>query len=241
MPLTLTEWLVASVVLIGGAVVQGSVGFGVALLGAPLLFLLNPVLVPGPMLIAGLTLPALILARDHRGLAKGAVAWALPGFFVGAILAGGVVASLPASGLALVFGSLVLLAVGLSALGWAPAEPQGRHLTVAGSLAGFMATATSIGGPPLALVFQHASGAHLRATLSAIFVPGGVMALFSLAAVGRLDGAAVLAGLALLPAIFAGFWLSSYTARALDRSWLRHAVLVVSAVAGVGAIVRALI
>lgn len=241
MPLTLGEWLLASLVLVGGAVVQGSVGFGVALLGAPLLFLLNPVLVPAPMLIAGLTLPALILVRDRAGLERRPVAWALPGFVVGAVLAGGVVASLPQGGLAMVFGSLVLLAVALSALGWAPAEPRGGHLAVAGTLAGFMATATSIGGPPLALVFQHASGARLRATLSAIFVPGGLIALLSLAAVGRFDVAALATGLALLPAVFAGFWLSGFTAQALDRSWLRPAVLAVSAVAGAGAVVRALV
>ncbi|HKL77790.1 MAG TPA: sulfite exporter TauE/SafE family protein, partial [Gammaproteobacteria bacterium] len=118
-PLTVGEWLLASLVLVGGAVVQGSVGFGVALLGAPLLFLVDPALVPAPMLIAGLTLPALILVRDRAGLEKAPVAWAVPGFMVGSVLAGGVVASLPEGGLALVFGSLVLLAVALSALGWA--------------------------------------------------------------------------------------------------------------------------
>jgi len=240
-PLTVGEWLLASLVLVGGAVVQGSVGFGVALLGAPLLFLVDPALVPAPMLIAGLTLPALILVRDRAGLEKAPVAWAVPGFMVGSVLAGGVVASLPEGGLALVFGSLVLLAVALSALGWAPAEPHGRHLAAAGTLAGFMATATSIGGPPLALVFQHAAGRRLRATLSAIFVPGGLFALASLAAVGRFGGAELVLGLALLPAIVAGFWLSGFTARALDRAWLRPAVLGVSAVAGAGAVVRALL
>ena len=241
LPLTLTEWLLASLVLVGGAIVQGSVGFGVALVGAPLLFLVNPALVPAPMLIAGLFLPALILIRDRAGLEMGPVAWAVPGFMAGSILAGGVVAALPESGLALVFGSLVLLAVALSALGWAPAYPRRGHLAAAGTLAGFMATATSIGGPPLALVFQHASGHRLRATLSAIFVPGGLFALLSLAAVGRFGATELALGLSLLPAIFAGFWLSSFTAHALDRAWLRHAVLAVSALAGGGAVVRAFI
>ncbi|MFP4132412.1 MAG: TSUP family transporter, partial [Thiohalospira sp.] len=143
-PLTLTEWLLASLVLVGGAIVQGSVGFGVALLGAPLLFLIDPALVPAPMLIAGLFLPALILIRDRAGLEMGPVAWAVPGFMVGAILASGVVAALPEGGLALVFGSLVLLAVALSALGWAPRHPRRGHLAAAGTLAGFMATATSV-------------------------------------------------------------------------------------------------
>jgi hypothetical protein len=238
-PLTLPEWLIACTVLILGAIVQGSVGFGIALLGAPVLFLLNPLLVPAPMLMVGLSLPALILWRDHHGLDPNGLRWALPGQLAGTALAAMVVAALPEDGLALTFGVLVLLAVAISAVARAPSPSRG-HLLTAGSLSGFMATATSIGGPPLALVYQGASGPRLRATLSSIFVPGGLAALTALYFAGRFGRAELWAGLALLPAVAVGFWLSGYTARALDRAWLREAVLGVSALAGAAAIVRAL-
>lgn len=240
MPLTLTELLIASGVLIVGAVIQGSVGFGVGTLGAPILFLLNPFLVPGPMLIAGLALPALILLREWPQLEIRALPWALPGQIAGTSLAAAVVASLPENALALVFGLLVLAAVVMSFLGWSPA-PTRRNLAIAGSLSGFMATATSIGGPPLALLYQGAHGPRLRATLSAIFVAGGCMAVGGLAVAGRFGIAELQAGLALLPAVWIGFWLSGFTVRFLDRAWLRPAVLGVSGVAGAGAVLRAVL
>lgn len=240
MPLTLTEWLVASAVLVLGAVIQGSVGFGVGLLGAPILFLINPFLVPGPMIVVGLALPALILLRERAALEVRALPWALPGQLAGVSLSAAVMASLPDDALALFFGLLVLAAVGLSYKGWAP-TPTRANLAIAGGLSGFMATATSIGGPPLALIYQTASGAHLRATLSAIFIPGGFMALGALAVAGRFGFAELLGGLALVPAVWIGFWLSGFTNRFLDRAWLRPAVLAVSGLAGAGAVIRAVL
>jgi uncharacterized membrane protein YfcA len=240
MPLTLSEWLIACAVLVLGAIVQGSVGFGIALLGAPVLFLLNPLLVPAPMLMVGLSLPALILLRDRHGLDPDGLRWALPGQLAGTALAGAVVASLPEDGLALTFGVLVLLAVAISAFARAPTPTRG-HLLTAGSLSGFMATATSIGGPPLALVYQGVAGPRLRATLSSIFVPGGLASLTALYFAGRFGWAEFVAGLALLPAVAVGFWLSGFTARALDRAWLREAVLAVSGAAGAAAIIQGLL
>lgn len=240
MPLTLVEWLVASAVLVVGAVIQGSVGFGVAMLGAPILFLLSPALVPAPMLIVGMALPALILVRDWAGLDPRGLRWALPGQIAGSALAAAMVASLPGEGLGLAFGLLVLLAVGLSALGWSPSPTPGL-LAGAGSLSGFMATATSIGGPPLALVYQGASGPRIRATLSSIFVPGGLVALGALWVAGRFGLAELKIGLALLPAVLVGFGLSGLTAPALDRTRLREAVLLVSGLAGAAAVIRALV
>ncbi len=241
MPLTPGEWGLANAVLLVGAVVQGSVGFGIALLGAPILFLLNPLLVPAPMLIAGMALPALILLRDWKGLDSQGLWWALPGQLAGSALSALVVTVLPQAGLALVFGVLVLLGVGLSTFGSAPASPTAGYLVTAGSISGFMATATSIGGPPLALVYQGTSGTRLRATLSSIFVAGGLISLSALAIAGRLGIEELQAGVSLLPAVLVGFGLSGFIVQALDRFWLREAVLAVSALAGAGAVVQGLI
>ncbi len=238
MSLTLAEWLLATVVLLVGTIIQGSVGFGVALLGAPVLFWIDPGLVPGPMLIVGMALPFLILVRERRSLDVRGVRWAVPGQLSGAAVAALVLAEISNQGLSLIFGLLVLFAVALSAFAGAPKPTPGR-LLAAGSMSGFMATATSIGGPPLALVYQAAPGGRLRATLSAIFVVGGFGSLTALAWIGRFGMEEFLAGLSLLPGVLAGFWLSGYTARALDRAWLRPAVLAVSAVAGAAAVADA--
>ena len=57
LPLGLWQWLAAAAVILAGTILQGSIGFGVALLGAPLLYLVEPWLVPGPILIVGLAVP----------------------------------------------------------------------------------------------------------------------------------------------------------------------------------------
>jgi len=48
-----------------------------------------------------------------------------------------------------------------------------------------MSTISSIGGPRVALVYQNAQGATLRANLSALFVMGCIISLSALALIGR--------------------------------------------------------
>lgn len=236
-PLTLPEWLVASAVVFVGAIVQGSLGFGVALLAAPLLFLIDPALVPGSMIVAGLGVAFLVYGRDHSAVDHGEVALVLPGIAIGVVIAGVVLRQVSRDVLGLLFGTLVLLAVALSVR--RPPTPGRQLLFWAGGLAGFMGTATSIGGPPLALAFQDRRGTRLRGTLAACFAVIGLLSLVALAWAGHLDAAQVLAGLSLLPGIALGVRVSTHVARYLDRHWLRAAVLAVSGLAGVVAIVRA--
>lgn len=141
--------------------------------------------------------------------------------------------------LGLLFGALVLLGVLLS-IGLPPPDPGRRLLFAAGGLSGFMGTSTSIGGPPLALVFQRRHGAHLRGTLAACFLPGSVLALVALYWAGHLGITELVLGLSLFPAVGAGFWASRWTGDLLEGGGLRAAILAVSALAVVAAIVRAL-
>lgn len=240
LPISLSEWLLATGVVVIGAVIQGTIGFGVALLGAPLLFLINPVFVPAPVIMIGMTLPAMILARDWRSVDFRDVAWVLPGMAGGSGFAGWVLGVLTPRMLGLVFGVLVLVAVAISAAGRMPRPGRGG-LLFTGTATGFMATTTAIGGPPLALAFQHVRGQRLRGTLSACFLPGGIFSLLALGWAGQLGRSEWIAGASLLPAITAGFLLSAPLARHLERGWLRPALLTVSAIAGVVAITRALI
>jgi len=238
--LTFPQWFAASAVILTGTVVQGSIGFGVALLSAPLLYLVDPRLVPVPMIVVGMTVPTLLLLREHRHVDPREVLRVLPGIGAGVVAAGVVLAWISTATLELLFGVLVLLAVALS-VGVPPPRHPGRvALFLAGAVAGFMSTTTSIGGPPLALVFQRRSGGHLRGTLSACFVPIGALSLVALWFAGHLQTPQVVAGASLVPAVIAGIGASRYTARALDRGWLRTAVLCVSTVAGVVAVVRGL-
>lgn len=239
-PLGLLQWLLASLVVFVGSLIQGAIGFGVALIGAPLLYLIQPALIPGPMLLAGMCLPMMILLRDWRAVHFPDAGWAVVGQLPGALAGIAVLGVVAQDLLGVVFGALVLLGVALSAVGRI-GRPRQHHVFMASGLSGLMATTTSIGGPPLALVFQHFTGARLRGTLSAVFVPGGVIIIGALAAIGRFGVVELVMGLSLLPGGAAGFWLSSRCAAWLDRAWLRPAVLTVSAIAALAAMISALV
>ncbi len=60
------ELLWAFIVVAVGAAVQGSLGLGYPLIAAPFLILIDPLLVPGPVLINALVLVVLITIRDRR-------------------------------------------------------------------------------------------------------------------------------------------------------------------------------
>jgi uncharacterized protein len=110
-----------------------------------------------------------------------------------------------------------------------------------GALSGVMGTASSIGGPPVALLYQHHPGAVLRSTTAALFVVGTVLSAAALAVAGEVTGAQVALALALMPAIAGGLALARALHRVVDAAWLRPAVLAVAAVAGVATLLRGLL
>lgn len=226
------EAVVVVVASAAGACLQGAIGFGLGLVAAPVLALVDPGLVPGPVLAAGIPLTAGVLVRDRRGLDLGAVRWALAGRLAGTLAAAAVVAVLPERPLAIVFALLVLLAVGLSAAGWS-VRPTRRRLLGAGAASGFMGTATSIGGPPIALLYQRSSGPELRSVVGTVLAFGAVASVLSLAAVGEFGRDELEATLLLVPGVLAGYLASGPLGRWLDRAWLRPAVLVFAAVSAV--------
>jgi hypothetical protein len=222
-----------------GSVLQGAVGFGFALVAAPILLLIDPHLVPGPIIFAALFLTGLSAWRDRHAIDFSGLRWGLTGRVPGTLLGAALLAFLPPERMAAPFGALVLLAVAISAAG-ARVEPSPRALVGAGLLSGFMGTASSIGGPPFALIYQHSAGDRLRGTLGGYFVIGTVMSLTAIAAIGRFGIAELRWGVALVPGTLLGFAVSSRLIPWLDRGYTRPAVLAVAAAAGVAAVVRQL-
>src|SRR5918998_2326429 len=69
-----------------GALVQGAVGFGLALVAAPLLAIIDPALVPVPMLLLATAHALLMLRREHGDTDWTGVGWALLGRLPGIAL-----------------------------------------------------------------------------------------------------------------------------------------------------------
>ncbi|MFD1214916.1 TSUP family transporter, partial [Arthrobacter sp. GCM10027362] len=107
--------------------------------------------------------------------------------------------------------------------------PRRRALIVAGALSGVMGTATSVGGAPMAVVWQGQPPARLRATMSAFFLVGSLVSVLLLAMAGTVTGEVLQAVAWLSPAVVAGFGLSRWISRFLDAARLRLLALAASA------------
>jgi uncharacterized membrane protein YfcA len=165
--------------------------------------------------------------------------WPIAGQIPACIVGAATVAVVSPDGLAVLFGVLVLVGVGLSAIGHHP-RPTPAVGLAAGAASGFMGTTTGIGGPPMALVYQRERGAQIRAAFSRFFGVGSIVALLALLAFGQvhLDDVWLAAGL--VPGALVGFWLSRHTIGRIDHAFLRPVVLAVSGASAIVVIVRAL-
>jgi uncharacterized membrane protein YfcA len=238
--LTPLEWLFVELVVVVGSIFQGAVGFGLGLLGAPLLVMVNPSLVPGPLLASALFLSFLVALREHRSIDIRGVGWALAGRVPGTFLGAAVIAAIPRRETSFLVGAMVLVAVGLVGTG-ARVVRSRPALFGAGTLSGFMATTSSIGGPPIALLYQDSEGGRIRGTLSGFFLVGLVLSLAALSLVGRFGRYEILSSVTHFPAVLVGFLLSARIAAVLDRGHTRKVILGASALAGLAVVVQALV
>jgi uncharacterized membrane protein YfcA len=92
-----------------------------------------------------------------------------------------------------------------------------------------MGTTTSIGGPPIALVYQASNGPTFRSTLATYFAFGAAISLVTLALAGQLGAHELRLGALLWPGVAIGFVLSRPLTRVLDDGWTRPMVLSISA------------
>lgn len=222
--MTVVELAIAALAIGVGASIQGGVGFGMNLIAAPILAVLEPRLVPGPALVAALLLLILVAVRERADIDRRGAVFALvgraPGTVAGALLIG----SIPEEGATVTVGLAVLLAVVLNVahLGLRPTPPV---LLTAGVVSGFASTVSSVGGPPMAVVYAGEPGPVIRGTLSFIFVVGASMSLVALILVGDFGWFEARASLFLLVPGTLGFLASRWVAGHVDRGRTRTAVL----------------
>ncbi|HYD08460.1 MAG TPA: sulfite exporter TauE/SafE family protein [Acidimicrobiales bacterium] len=237
--MTPVDLAVAAVVVAIGAAVQGGVGFGMNLIAAPILAVLDPKLVPGPALVAAVVLTILVAYRDRADIDRRGVSFALAGRVPGTVAGALVIASIPERGVTVAVAASVLFAVVLQATRL-KLRPNPPTLLAAGVVSGFASTVSSVGGPPMAVVYANEPGPVIRANLSFIFVIGATMSLVALIAVGEFGEDQALASLVLLVPGTVGFLASKRLAAHVDAGRSRAAVLVVAVLGAVIALTSVL-
>lgn len=237
--LSLTELFFALGVVATGALVQGTIGFGLAVVAAPFLYQINPALVPGPIIMAALAIGSLSAYRYRDHIDLSAMKYAFLGRIPGSIIGGWLLVMFSSKQMGLFLGGSVLLAVAAS-LSSITLKPSPKSLFGAGLFSGIMGTASSIGGPPIALVMQNESGDHIRANLSVFFVFGCLVSLLVLGMGGMLDTEVMLYGVLFIPAVLIGSRAAKRAVQYVNQEMIRKALLFLCSVSGVVAISSAL-
>lgn len=223
--------LVASVFVLLGAMVQGSVGFGVGMIAAPFLMWAIPDAMPATLIALGGAMTLTTLATQWRHIDLPTLGWAVLGRLPGLVLGAWLVVIAPTNVMGILVGLAVVVAVVLQWSRWVIRQAP-RNLVVAGLVSGTTGTATGIGGPPVAMVLAREPGPVVRATLAAYFLLGSALSLGALALMGQVATSHLVNMLALLPALLLGALLARPVARYLDDGRTRKAVLVLAAVSG---------
>ncbi|MEU9304608.1 sulfite exporter TauE/SafE family protein [Streptomyces sp. NPDC048269] len=213
------------------AFVQGSSGLGFALIVAPVAGILDPGLLPVFVLASMIPLNLYVAWRERASLDLRGAGWitvarlaATPGGLALLWL-------IPDRSLGLFVGIATVLAAVVSLA--APEFTPGRAAYIgAGAVTGLTETATGIGGPPLALVYQHRPPAELRSTVALCFLVGEVASLVVLFATGEGRPEDFGWAVVLLPAIAGGAWLSRLVHQRMDARRMRLFVLVFALVSG---------
>lgn len=220
-----------------GALLQGVTGLGLNLFASPLLILIEPRLIPGPILAGALLLTILMVLRDHIRMDLRGIGWMAIGMLPGTVLGSQLLPVIPLKALSLLLAGLVLAGVILSLSGL-HFPSKWWILFGAGFLSGLGGTLASIGAPPVALVNQEMEPRQLRATLSGYFTLSAIAALAALMPIGRFQATELKLTAWILPGVVLGFLISIPLARFLNKNLSRYAVLGLSAISALVLILR---
>jgi len=227
----------AAVAVAFAGFVQGTTGMGFALILAPILTLVAPQLVPVGLLVLMIPLNVYVAWRERGALDRPATGWITAGRLTGTFGGVWVLAALSARHLGVLIGASTVLAA-LASLFAPRFKPGPSAYVAAGVVTGVTETATGIGGPPLALVLQHADAPALRSTIASCFLVGELVSLAFLAIAGHATTAQLRTAVILLPALAIGALLSHLVHAHVGGRVLRAFVLGFAIVSGVVLLLR---
>lgn len=236
-PVSLIAIFAGCGVIFAGSVMQAATGLGAGLLMAPVLLLIDPVYVPGPVLLSSLSLTVPMTMQGRAHIYKPLLGPLVIGIAVGAAIAAAVIGLFSGPESQVLFGVLLLIAVGISVAGVHLKETRGTFFW-AGVISAFIGTIAAVGAAVLALLYQHHEGPAVRATLALLYTLACLIMVGALAVVGRFGAPEALAAVALIPGWVLGYKLAGPLARYLDAGHTRTALLLIAAGCAVFLIAR---
>jgi hypothetical protein len=242
---SITTWALASLCIFVAAFIRGFTGFGLAVVGVPLLslFFAPAEIVPSIMILAILAglqlLPKIWRSVDWKLLLPTVI-----GAAVGTPLGTWLLAGVSANAMRVLIGVAVLAASFAVQLGFRFAQrPHAGVSAGFGVVAGLTGGAAAMPGPSVIFLFLAVPIAHEagRASLILFFQVSAMMSAVSAAVAGLLELHALILGAMLVPAMLVGNWLGDRVFDKASAKTYRRVVVLLLAGLGTVAAVRGLV
>ena len=231
--------LIVTLVITMGGILQAATGLGAGLFIVPLIALISLDFIPGPFVFGSLSISLMMMVHERQHIKIDGLSRLIIGMMVGVILATTLITIMPTHLLGILFGIMILAAVGLSLKGHRIVETRNTLLGV-GSIAGFMGASVGFGAPILALLYQDESGPRLRATLALLYFTGAIMILIALHLANHFGPTELTLGCLLIPGFIIGLLIAQRLAYLLDKGYTRNAVLIIATLSAITLITKSL-
>lgn len=220
--------------------IQFATGSGFGILGGPLLLLISPTLVPGPLLLLTLVVMAAVVWTERRGLKHVDLAWAAIGAVPAAVGALWLVRVMDEQVTELVVGVAIAAGVIAGLAGWQVRQTRAT-LLAAGVLGGALSTIAATPGPPVVVVYRADDVSRYRANLSLFFLATTIVSLGTFIISGDLGHNDVVVAGWLLPGVLVGGIVAHFLVRLIPASSIRPAALALCLISSISLIGSALL
>ena len=187
-----------------------------------------------------LLISGLMLAGERAHIDWRALAWALPARVPGTLVGAWLVLQFTEEQIGIALALMTLRRGGRRRPGRAHPGHAAHAAWRAGFGAGVTGTATSIGGPAIALLFQREPPAVMRSTLSVFFFVGVLLSLAGLGISGSISAESWQVALVLAPGVVVGMLVGRAVRDRVHRDAFRAGVLVVCTASALTLLVRSL-
>lgn len=230
----------ASLVVFLGALTQSLIGFGLAVVASPLLYIVDPQLVPAPVIAMGFSIALLTLVRERGHLEFNGLQYALLGRVPGGFIGASLLLFAPQPILGLFIAAIVTVAVIFSLYKFSLPVNK-KTLFGAGVVSGIFGNIAAIGGPPMAILLAGKDASQFRAALSAFFIFSSMIALIILAITGLLELKHLWLSLMLLPSVILGYLVAGRLVGRVDKEKTKMATLVLCSISALVLTVKSVI
>tara|TARA_Y100000768_G_scaffold376929_1_gene349556 strand:+ start:9934 stop:10653 length:720 start_codon:yes stop_codon:yes gene_type:complete len=235
--MSIADYLLALVFLAVGGGVQATLGIGAGLVAGPALTVIEPELLPGPMLAMAMVVNVRNAVADRQS--THVIAWkrALLGAPLGLGLGAVVLSFTNVKTLSLLVSFFVLGAVALQLSGLKP--PSGTISDyIAGTATAFSSTVAALPGPMFVVFHGHRPPGTVRGTLASFMLLVTPAILLFLAIDGRFGFRQFALAVALAPGMFLGLLLGKALRPRISIDRFRVIILSVASLSAVAVIIR---